>query len=367
MVVSVGLMPSSSISTSPADVQTIIRLAEEKIRIKTIALGLRVTEFFHDFDRLRSGYVTASQFKRCLDTNLRLQLSSVEEELLFQKYDLKHDGSICYREFCDIINRKYPETTITPYPENFTNAAPPYLNSWRSTRHVGTEDESERLQNVLQRIATYCKQRGIDVLSIMEQYDKHKMGEITDSQFYRAFIGPQLTEADMTLLRDKYSDPGKPGLINYLNFVQDLNTYSRTSEITVSTTDNSNIQQIPFVGVEERAEQRSIQEILDKIRIATFKYGIRISDFFKDYDKLRSGIITEGQFESALSLSIQKQAFLNMNDIKKLTEYYRRPDGRIYYKEFVDSMENAFNIPELEKKPLTQVSRPRYGLLSKVK
>jgi hypothetical protein len=55
-----------------------------------------------------------------------------------------------------------------------------------------------------------------------------------------------------------------------------------------------------------------------------------------------------------------------MNDIKKLTEYYRRPDGRVYYKEFVDLMENAFNIPELEKKPLTQVTRPGRGLLSKV-
>jgi hypothetical protein len=55
-----------------------------------------------------------------------------------------------------------------------------------------------------------------------------------------------------------------------------------------------------------------------------------------------------------------------MNDINKLTEYYRRPDGRVYYKEFVDSMENAFNIPELEKKPLTQVCRPGRGLLSKV-
>ncbi len=105
---------------------------------------------------------------------------------------------------------------------------------------------------------------------------------------------------------------------------------------------------------------------MDKIRIATFKYGIRISDFFKDYDKLRSGVITEGQFESALSLSVQKQAYLNMNDIKKLTEYYRRPDGRVYYKEFVDSMESAFNIPELEKKPLTQVIRPGQGLLSRV-
>lgn len=55
----------SSISgSSPSDAQTILRVAEEKIRVKTIALGLRVTEFFHDFDRLRSGYVTASQFKR---------------------------------------------------------------------------------------------------------------------------------------------------------------------------------------------------------------------------------------------------------------------------------------------------------------
>jgi Ca2+-binding EF-hand superfamily protein len=42
---------------------------------------------------------------RCINTNLRVQLSSDEEDLLFQKYDLKHDGTICYREFCDVINR----------------------------------------------------------------------------------------------------------------------------------------------------------------------------------------------------------------------------------------------------------------------
>ncbi len=40
-----------------------------------------------------------------MDTNLRLQLSPEEEQALFQKYDLKRDGSICYREFCDVINR----------------------------------------------------------------------------------------------------------------------------------------------------------------------------------------------------------------------------------------------------------------------
>jgi hypothetical protein len=86
----------------------------------------------------------------------------------------------------------------------------------------------------------------------MEQYDKHKMGEITDSQFYRAFVGPQLTEADMTLLRDKYSDPGKPGLINYLNFVHDLNTISRANETTLPKTDTSSADQTPIIGVEDK-------------------------------------------------------------------------------------------------------------------
>ena len=260
-----SLVPSSSL-----DDQTIIRLAEEKIRVKTIALGLRVTEFFHDFDRLRSGYVTASQFKRfvshssvglrkgpfslsrCLDTNLRLQLSLDEERLLFGKYDLKGDGTICYREFCQVINRKYPETTLTPHPESLTNAAPPYLNSWRSTRHVGNEDESERLKEILTRIGTFCEERRIDVLTTMEQFDKHQMGEITESQFYRAFVGPKLNEGEMTLLRDKYSDPAKPGLINYLNFVHDLNAV-RKGQGMDSPFDRTNAPQTNlFVGIEEK-------------------------------------------------------------------------------------------------------------------
>ena len=34
---------------------------EEKIRINNATKGMRINEFFHDFDRLRSGYVTSKQ------------------------------------------------------------------------------------------------------------------------------------------------------------------------------------------------------------------------------------------------------------------------------------------------------------------
>ena len=87
----------------------------------------------------------------------------------------------------------------------------------------------------------------------MEQYDRHQMGEITDSQFYRAFVGPKLSEAEMTLLRDKYSDPGKPGLMNYLNFVQDLNALTRTSDAALPGQEHA--QANPFVGLEEKVNE----------------------------------------------------------------------------------------------------------------
>jgi hypothetical protein len=50
-----------------------------------------------------------------------------------------------------------------------------------------------------------------------------------------------------------------------------------------------------------------------------------------------------------------------------LTEYFKLPDSRIDYKTFCDTVENVFNIPDMEKKPLAYVKRPPQGLLAKVK
>ena len=105
---------------------------------------------------------------------------------------------------------------------------------------------------------------------------------------------------------------------------------------------------------------------MDKISIACHKEGIRIGDFFKDYDKLRSGVITDRQFATALTYGVQKQANLSNDEISQLTEYYRRNDGRCEYKPFMDTVENVFNIPDMEKKPLAKVTRPPNGLLAKV-
>lgn len=105
---------------------------------------------------------------------------------------------------------------------------------------------------------------------------------------------------------------------------------------------------------------------MDKISIACHKKGIRIGDPLKDYDKLRSGVITKRQFETELINHVQRVASLSNSEIKQLSEYYATPDGRCNYKPFVETIENAFNIPAMDKKPLANVIRPPRALLAQV-
>ena len=109
----------------------------------------------------------------------------------------------------------------------------------------------------------------------------------------------------------------------------------------------------------------TVQQIFDRIRVAVYKNRVRTIEFFKDYDKLRSGIITENQFVCGLSLAIGKEAQLTRPEVQKIVEFYKLDDGRVQYKEFCDMMENAFNVPDLEKKPTLEVTRPPEGVLGR--
>ena len=82
-----------------------------------------------------------------------------------------------------------------------------------------------------------------------------------------------------------------------------------------------------------------------------YKNRVRTIEYFKDYDKLRSGVITEPQFICGLSLAIGKEAQLTRPEMQTVVEYYRVDEGRVRYKEFTDMMENGNEISDL--KPLT--------------
>ena len=84
-----------------------------------------------------------------------------------------------------------------------------------------------------------------------------------------------------------------------------------------------------------------LNEIFEKLCVVVFKNGIRSFEYFRDYDKLRCGAITENQFTNALRMAVGKYVQLSCPEIKKIVEFYRRCDGHVRYKEFCDMLENS--------------------------
>lgn len=76
--------------------------------------------------------------------------------------------------------------------------------------------------------------------------------------------------------------------------------------------------------------------IVDRIKCTIRKRGIRVMDFFVDYDKLKHDEVTEHQFTCALLSSVGKEAKLSREEVQMLANYYRSTTNPqfINYREF---------------------------------
>jgi len=76
-------------------------------------------------------------------------------------------------------------------------------------------------------------------------------------------------------------------MCNYLLFHDDIRKLDRTNGDGITTG--------PPLEISSAAVQSPLQQVMLKISNAVYKNGVRTTEFFKDHDKLNSGIITENQ------------------------------------------------------------------------
>ncbi len=79
---------------------------------------------------------------------------------------------------------------------------------------------------------------------------------------------------------------------------------------------------------------------------------LRIKEFFKDYDPLRKGIVTEGQFRRILDINCLNLA---ESEIQSLLTKYRENDARINYFNFCETIDTIFTQKGIDKDPLHKV------------
>ena len=119
----------------------------------------------------------------------------------------------------------------------------------------------------------------------------------TYTQFHRSFPGPaEVTPVEIKALAQRYYDPAT-GLHNYLQFHNDIIQMGEESGNGMGIS-----SQAPVI---KKTEVASLEEIFARIRDAVYKNGIRTTEFFRDHDKLRSGIITENQVHDLSATDIR--------------------------------------------------------------
>jgi len=342
-----------------------VKDVEDRIRDVVHGKRVRITEYFKDYDRLRTGFITKTQFDRCLDQQFGIVLSNEEDCQLMSKYgsDPKQRDRVNYREFCNTLCANFNPNIldIEPATQRIGSAS-----SFPAECRPLSPSSLAKCNDVLQRIAPYYKYHGIIVKNCFEDFDRHNNGLVTESQFYRSLPGPpDVSESEMMLLAKKYLDPTKPSLCSYMKLHNDILEVQKGMEDNFKYPGRDEVvggdEHMPMGGTGS-----DLQHTFEKIRLAVVKNGLRTTEFFKDHDKLRSGIITENQFICGMSLCCGTAANLSRDEIQQLANYYRTEDGRVCYREFCQVMENAFNVSDLEKKPTVDVYRPPRGSLYRI-
>jgi len=321
---------------------------EERIHQAAQSKRVRINEFFKDFDRLRTGDITESQFRRCISQSFGVVVSDSDFNQIKVKYgSLKKNGMINYRDFVNFLQG-----------DNLKNVGKSYPLDPSTTRRPCHAETGSPCHENLQKVKQHYQFRGITISDCFEDFDQHNLGLVTENQFWRCFPGvPGLKDPDIQTLIDKYRD-GNTNLINYINLQKALEDLD---------SDDSPI--LPPASAAQPPPKTprkllSVEKLLEKVQLRVYKDGIRTTEFFIDHDKLRSGYITKNQFVIGLTLICGMRCPLSREDMELITNHYSGSNGRVCYRDFCFFMENAFNVPHLETNPTATVYRPSVGALS---
>ena len=154
-----------------------------------------------------------------------------------------------------------------------------------------------------------------------------------------------------TLLK-AYMDKGNVDEVNYQDFCNDIDSPEQL--FGVGRGYNHSFDYYPktrprITGIDIKKDKpEDVEDIIAKLRQACKEQRIRISEFFRDFDKLRSGFITEAQFRIGLNMS---KIVLSGTEFKLLCERFQAPKegAHVLWKEFSDCVDEVFTKKNLEQ------------------
>lgn len=199
---------------------------------------------------------------------------------------------------------------------------------------------------------------------MFQDYDITRNGHVTKEQFLRVLDLLRITAPQyltQKLLR-RYMDKGNVDEVNYVDFCEDIDGGEQLFGVGQGFNHSTNY----FPKTQARVSQAEIirntpdddEDVIARIRQRCKQQGIRISEFFRDFDRLRSGYITAQQFRIGLNMA---KCPISQGEFEMLCRVFKAPkEGQhIKWRDFSDKVDEVFTSKGLEKNADTTVGEVR--------
>lgn len=320
-----------------------------------------LNDIFMDFDPLRKNLITFQRFRRCLDI-VGFTLSDEEANILVGAYlssSTREQNQVEYKRFIKDIESPFipSHAESSPSGGELPSFIPYQLEDHETPQAIFTNDESERIKQILKELGYQVHTRRILLKPGFQLHDSTRSGCITSRQFSSvltsifSFIKFSLKDLDILTIKYRRSNLG----VCYSAFIKDVEEceknaveYSKTlhpshAAAHLQATHGANEMQLsaaaaskpaPFVAgmriVSSPADllamqaaqdaSTSAESVLARIRESLNRQRMSIEDIFRDYDHLNKGRTTRAQFFRALTQAGLKQ--LSATDMRVLADRY---------------------------------------------
>jgi Ca2+-binding EF-hand superfamily protein len=175
---------------------------------------------------------------------------------------------------------------------------------------------------------------------------------VTKHQFLRTLglLGVTAEQVVLNILIKAYMDMGNVDEVNYYDFCEDID--SGDALFSIGRDFNHSFDYYPktrprITGIDiSKAQPNDVEDIIARLRKTCSEQRIRISEFFRDFDKLRRGFITEAQFRIGLNMS---KIVLSGTEFRQLADNFQAPqDGWVMWRTFSDCVDEVFTKKGLE-------------------
>ena len=147
-------------------------------------------------------------------------------------------------------------------------------------------------------------------------------------------------------------DKGNADEVNYVDFCNDVDSpedmFGVGRDYNQSFTYFPKNQPRPVEVDIVKHKPNDVDDVLARLRVQCKQQRIRVGEFFRDFDKLRSGFITEAQFRIGLNMA---KIVLSGNEFEQLCNHFKAPkEGKhVRWRDFVDAVDEVFTKKGLEK------------------